>query len=143
MLNKLDETTGTLDALFAVMDSVRERIDPAPARPADTVDANVFYYGLKLHDPMNAVFRAADGVCAAVEQMRCIAKRVYPAPNCRNAKAWSHIISMFADHLSSQERALHDAASAVCSAAKLLCYSVTFATADALPKETAAEEGKE
>lgn len=143
LLSKLDETTGTLDALFAVMDSVRERIDPAPARPADTVDPNVFFYKLRLHDHMEALFHAADGVGKAAQEMRLLAKRVAPSAQCRNAKAWGRILGIFSEHLTTQERMLHEAASAACSAAKLLAYAVTFAEADALPDEAAAKEGGE
>ena len=133
LLDKLDGTAGALDNLFAVMSDLKEKINPAPARPADTVDPNAFFFRLQLHEPMEAVFKTAEEAGKAMQHMRFMAKRVIPSPYARNAKAWGELLKIFSDNLAFAERSFHEAANSACMAAKLLCYAVTFAEADALP----------
>lgn len=139
LLARLDKAQNALCDIGDALDDLGEKLNPAPAPLRDTIDPNAAYLRHKLHEPMEALFAAADEAGRAANSMRFLAKRIVPAPNCRNAKAWGEMVELFSTHLSAQESLAHDALNALCHAARLLSLAVTFAEADALPDEAAAE----
>ena len=137
LLERLDKAQDALCGIGDALDGLQEKLNPAPAPLRETIDPNAVYQRSRLHEPMETLFTAADEVGRAAHSMRFLAKRIVPTPRCRNAGAWESMVALFSEHLSTQETALHDALHAMCSAAKLLSLTVTFAEADALPDEAA------
>lgn len=142
LLERLDKAQNALCGIGNALIGLEERLKPAPAPLRDTIDPNAAYLLYKLHEPMEALFTAADEAGRAASSMRFLAKRIVPSPGCRNAKAWGQMVKLFSSHLSEQERLAHDALNALCHAARLLSLTVTFAEADALPDEAAEEGGR-
>jgi len=137
LLERLDMAQDALCGIGDALDGLQEKLNPAPAPLRDTIDPNAAYLRHKLHEPMEALFTAADEVGRAAHSMRFLAKRIVPSPGCRNAKAWGQMVELFSSHLSAQESLAQDALNALCHAARLLSLAVTFAEADALPDEAA------